>query len=265
MNILFDFDYNNLLFTALVSFGVQAFFFAFASTFKTDKLTDLVYGMTFIILAALFLFLPEHLSERNILIMALIIIWGLRLAAYLFARILKIKHDARFDGRRENFLNFLAFWSFQGAVIFIAFMPGNMVGSSDSQSALGLLDYIGAGMWLVGFIIETVADAQKFAFRNKPENKGKFMGSGLFKYSRYPNYFGEILLWWGIFVIGIPVYEGLQWLAVLGPLFITFILLKVSGIPLLEESSEKRYGHMPEFQAYRKNTSLLIPLPPGRA
>ena len=72
-------------------------------------------------------------------------------------------------------------------------------------------------------------------------------------------------LWWGIFVIGIAVYEGLQWLAVLGPLFITFILLKVSGIPLLEESSEKRYGHMPEFQAYRKNTSLLIPLPPGRA
>jgi steroid 5-alpha reductase family enzyme len=260
MNILplFEFDAFNLLSSLLIVFGVQVFFFAFAAAFQTDKLTDFTYGMTFVLMAVLFLLQGATIGQ--ILLCGAVIVWGLRLAGYLFLRILKIKHDERFDGRRENFLRFAAFWFFQGAVIWVALLPVTIAMSAGNWTPT-VLSYSGLALFLIGLILETIADSQKFAFRNNPANRGKWIESGLWKYSRYPNYFGEIVLWWGIFLMATPALSGLAWLSVAGPVCITWILIKVSGIPLLEESHQRKYGGNPQWTAYVRRTSLLIPMP----
>ena len=257
---LFAFDTWNLLSSLLVVFAVQVFFFAFAALFKTDKLTDFVYGMTFVLMAGLFL-ARDDLSAAQITLCGAIVIWGLRLAAYLFLRILKIGHDERFDGRRENFWRFAAFWFFQGIVIWVALLPVTFALSGEAWQPTAL-SYAGLALFLLGLIVETIADSQKFAFRNNPANKGRWIETGLWQYSRYPNYFGEIVLWWGIFLMAAPGLSGAGWLSIAGPLCITWILIKVSGIPLLEESHQEKYGADPDWRAYVKRTSLLIPMPP---
>lgn len=118
-------------------------------------------------------------------------------------------------------------------------------------------------MWSIGISIEATADQQKLLFKNSPANKGKWCNAGLWKYSRHPNYFGEIFLWWGIFVASTSVLEGAEWLVVFGPIFLTLLLLFVSGIPLLEESADKRFGSMAEYRIYKNITSPLVPLPPA--
>ncbi|MBL8018023.1 MAG: DUF1295 domain-containing protein [Leptospirales bacterium] len=257
---MFEFDSLNLLSSLLIVSGIQVFFFIFAATFKTDKLTDFAYGITFVLLAILLLAGRSGIDQ--ILPGIAVVIWGIRLTGYLFLRILKIKQDERFDGRRENFWRFAAFWFFQGAVIWVAMLPV-VVALSLSWTATPL-SYAGLALFLTGLLIESIADAQKFSFRNKAENRGKWIQSGLWKYSRYPNYFGEIVLWWGIFLLASPALSGLTWLTIVGPVCITWILIKVSGIPLLEESHERKYGSDPAWRSYVSRTSLLVPMPPAR-
>ena len=129
--------------------------------------------------------------------------------------------------------------------------------------AFGIFELLGLLMWLKGFYFEVVADAQKSAFKNA--GKPGVITTGLWKYSRHPNYFGETLLWWGLFVFIIPVLSGALWLTILGPVFITVLLLFVSGIPLLEQSADKKYGADPAYQEYKNRTSLFIPWLPGKA
>jgi steroid 5-alpha reductase family enzyme len=128
--------------------------------------------------------------------------------------------------------------------------------------APGLLFGLGAAMWLAGFVIETVADAQKTAFRRDPANAGRFIDVGLWSWSQHPNYFGEILLWAGIAVMAVPVLEGPAWLVLISPLFVYVLLTRISGTPLLDKAAKARWGDDPAYQAYRKRTSKLIPLPP---
>lgn len=252
----FSFDSWNLLSTLILVFAVQAFCFIFASVFQTDKLTDFAYGMTFVLLASIFL-LQAGENTLSWILCSCIILWGLRLSGYLFVRILKIGKDERFDGRRENFWRFAFFWIFQAIVIWVILLPVIVAVQSSAQP--GVLSYAGVAVFLFGLVYETIADAQKFQFRNRPENKGKWIESGLWKYSRYPNYFGEVVLWWGVFLIAIPALSAVAWFTIAGPICITFILLKVSGIPLLEEGHKKRYGKNPAWLAYAKRTSTLIP------
>ena len=136
-------------------------------------------------------------------------------------------------------------------------LPATFILNSSLDLPLTTLSYIGIIIWIMGFSIETIADHQKFTFKNK--NKTGFITTGLWRYSRHPNYFGEMTLWWGLFLIVIPYLSGLAWLTILGPLFITFILLFVSGIPPLEKKYDQRYGKLKEYQEYKKNTSVLIP------
>jgi steroid 5-alpha reductase family enzyme len=117
-------------------------------------------------------------------------------------------------------------------------------------------------VWLVGLVVESVADAQKSAFKSKEENRNRFVASGLWRYSRHPNYFGELLVWWGLFVYAVPVLHGAAFAVVAGPVFITLLLLFVSGIPPLERSADEKYGSDPAYQAYKRRTSILVPLPP---
>ena len=165
----------------------------------------------------------------------LVLLWAVRLGAYLCRRILRMKVDHRFDEMRDKPLRFARFWLLQAA---------------------------GAAVWLAGLLIETVADAQKSAFWARPENRGHFIAGGFWRYSRHPNYFGEILVWWSLFLYAVPFLHGAAFTAAIGPVFITLLLLFVSGIPPLERSADEKYGDDPAYRDYKRRTSILVPLPP---
>ena len=247
--------------TAAIALGVQLIFFAFAAYYKSDKLTDLSYGLTFILLTFYLFFKFVAYSPAQLIIAWAIIIWGSRLVIYLFNRILIIKKDKRFDGIRENTLKFASFWLFQGITVWIIMLPHILALSSERTLPLGWSTWLGLILWAAGLSVETIADRQKFKFKTKVKNKDKWIESGLWRYSRHPNYFGEIILWWGLFILALPFLNAWQYLSVIGPLFITFILLFVSGIPPLEKRYNQKYDNNKSYQEYKERTSLLIPLP----
>lgn len=264
---VFDFDPYNLFLTFLVTVVIQALCFLFAALFKTDKITDISYSLTFVFLALMLLALSD-LSPVQWLIAGAVTVWGLRLGGYLFYRIIRMGRDKRFDGIREKFFSFLMFWVFQAAVVWLCMLPATIALSIGDLAAPDWLVWLGAGMWLVGFAIEAVADQQKFAFKNDPTTSSRWIESGLWKYSRHPNYFGEVLLWWGVFVMSLPALTGsplLLAIGLLGPVCITGILLFFSGIPPLEKKYAERYGDDPAYQTYRARTSLFVPLPPRKS
>lgn len=254
---------DNLIFTLGVSLIVQAIFFAFAATLKTDKVTDLSYGLTFVLIAiALFAraATPDAApSMAAVLLVAMVGAWGVRLAGYLLYRIWRIGRDARFDGIREDFWRFFKFWFFQGLAVWVIMLPVTLWFSQPGDWAPWMT--VGALIWSIGLGIETVADQQKFAFKQSPGGRDRWPDLGLWRHSRHPNYFGELLCWWGIFVFTAPDLGWWALLAVAGPLAITGLLLFGTGIPTLEASAHRKWGDDPEYQAYRKRTRTLVPWP----
>ena len=246
------------------SIALNGIFFIFAAVLKSDVFTDITYSLSFILLAVLLLVSEHPVQTLPLIALILVIVWAVRLGGYLFWRILHIKVDHRFDGKRENFISFGSFWLLQAVTVAIVMVPLYGIVTTAHRAA-GLTPWIHVPLiilYSIGLVIETVADFQKYRFKMKPENKGAFMRTGIWKYSRHPNYFGEILIWWSIGLMGAPLFVGLEWLYLVGPLFITLLLLFVSGIPLLEKSAEEKWGSDPEYRAYRDTTSILIPRPP---
>jgi steroid 5-alpha reductase family enzyme len=192
----------------------------------------------------------------------MVLVWAVRLGAYLFRRILRMKVDHRFDEMRDNPLRFARFWLLQAISVAVIMLPVTYLLGRDDPPGFGAWAVAGTAIWLVGLAIETVADAQKSAFKSKPENRERFITTGLWRYSRHPNYFGEMLVWWGLFVYAAPFLEGWAYAVVIGPVFITLLLLFVSGIPLLERSADAKYGEDPAYREYKRRTSILVPLPP---
>lgn len=231
---------------------IQVLFFIFASIFKTDKFTDLSYGLTFVFVAIYLLF-----RGGNAILLIMPIAWGIRLATYLFIRILKIKKDQRFDGVREKFWSFAKFWLLQAISIFIISLPFIFASLNDLPKNINFLVLT---LFFVGLFIETVADWQKYQFKNKQDKKDLFIKNGLWKYSRHPNYFGEMLMWWSIYLFIVNDLNGWQHTLIIGPIYISSLLLFVTGVPTLEKQYEKRYGE--KWQEYKNKTSLIIPLPP---
>lgn len=253
--------FPDLLTVLLISLGINIFFFVLAYTFKTDKFTDFTYGLTFIVIALYLLFRNQPFFDYQIAVTVMVTIWGIRLVSYLLVRILRIGKDNRFDEMREDPLKFFRFWFFQGLSVWVIMLPASYLLLLNKDKNVTSYIIGGIFVWMLGLLVESVADWQKFTFKNDPKNKGKWISSGLWKYSRHPNYFGEIVLWWGIFVVAIPFLSELSWLTLIGPLYIAFILIFVSGIPPLEKRYDKKYGDDPEYQKYKENTSILIPLP----
>ena len=247
--------------TLLISILIQTIFFIFAASFKTDKVTDLSYGLGFIFIVLYLLFINKSIGVVQATISILIILWGLRLTSYLFKRILLIGKDKRFDGIRENFSKFLKFWIFQAVTIWIISLPSTIIISKSGHLKYSIFIYLGSIIWLTGMLFESVADQQKFNFKNKTENKDKWIQSGIWKYSRHPNYFGEMLCWWGIYIASFPNLNGVENIAILGPVFISLLLIFISGVPPIEKKYNEKYKNNPEYQNYKKRTSLLIPLP----
>ncbi|XP_057544256.1 uncharacterized protein LOC130823600 isoform X2 [Amaranthus tricolor] len=255
-------DSHFLAITAIVTVCYQFIFFVITALLKFDKVTDFAGSTNFIILAVLTILIKGSWHFRQVILTLLVVLWGLRLGLFLLMRILQWGEDRRFDEMRSNIGKLAVFWLFQAVWVWTVSLPVTIVNASDKNPSLQAADIIGWIMWSIGFSLEASADQQKLSFKNSPANRGRWCNVGVWKYSRHPNYFGEIFLWWGIFIGSIPVLEGAEWLVILGPVFLTLLLLFLSGIPLLEESADKKYGNVDEYKLYKKVTSPLIPLPP---
>jgi steroid 5-alpha reductase family enzyme len=246
----------------LVSLLINGVFFLVAALLRTDVFTDITYSLSFIALAAIMLVFAPSASLAAIVAASAVLLWAVRLGGYLFWRILHIKVDHRFDDKRDSFLKFGAFWLLQAISVWVIMLPVyGFFASAKAASLSPALLVPGLVIFIAGFAIEAVADAQKYVFKSKPESKGEFMSSGLWKYSRHPNYFGEMLVWWGIALPGAFVFRGIEFLYFLGPLFITLLLLFVSGIPLLEKEADRKWGDRADYREYKKRTAILVPLP----
>ena len=252
---------NNLLVSAAATFIFFMLMFFLSYLKKDNSIVDIGWGLSFIIAAFTSLIKNDTLDAKKIIATTLVIIWGLRLASYIFQRNRGKPEDFRYKEWREQWgKNTLIRSFFQIYILQWLFLQ--LIGSSivvintSRNNKLIWLDIIGIIIWLIGFFFEAVGDYQLNRFKKDPNNKGKIMNQGLWRYTRHPNYFGEATLWWGIFLMAIPVFGGL--FTVISPLTIDFLLLKVSGIPLLE----KKYQDNPEFQKYKKQTSAFFPLPP---
>ena len=222
--------------------GLNLAGFLFGYFLQTDKLTDLVYNLTFFLLAVLVLWNAGAITWDRIVLSMMIIIWSIRLGTYLFLRVLKMKKDDRFDQFRSSFVGFGKFWLLQTVSIFIIALPFLFYLENEAPIELGFISGFGFAIWLSGFVIESVADYQKSVFRNDPKNEGQFIQSGLWRISQHPNYLGEIMCWIGVFLFCVPALQGWEWIAVISPIWIFILLRYISGIPLYRKKGKSGMG-----------------------
>jgi len=232
--------------------------FLIAVLAKDNSIVDVAWGPGFILVAVVTFWLRPGFEARHLLITLLVAIWGLRLAIHIFLRNRGRGEDFRYAKWRKDWArwfiprSFFQVFMLQG--IFMLIISSSIVLVNRSpESGLTLLDALGGILWLIGFLFEAVGDYELKRFKQKPESKGKIMTTGLWKYTRHPNYFGEAALWWGIWLIALSVDSG--WAAIISPLTISFLLLKVSGVKMLE----KKYAGNEEFAAYARLTSPFFP------
>lgn len=232
---------------------------------RTETYFDLTGSITYLTVTAVALALSDDLDARAWLAAAMVAVWAVRLGSFLFRRIRKDGKDVRFDKMKHDFWQFLMTWTIQGLWVSLTLAAALAIITSDQREGLGTIGIVGFLVWLIGFIIEAVADAQKSAFKADPANDGRFITTGLWSWSRHPNYFGEITLWTGMAILAVPVLSGWRWVALISPVFVLLLLTRISGLPMLERRAEKRWGAEPEFRAYTDSTSILLPLPPRPA
>ncbi|KAE8876422.1 hypothetical protein PF006_g10518 [Phytophthora fragariae] len=253
-----------------VTVVMQCSFFAVAYACQYDKVTDLAGALNFILLAVLSLVVQGVYDTRAIVATCLQVAWALRLGSFLLLRVLKRGKDARFDEMRANCLAFFGFWVFQILWVFLVSLPvvlANSCGEQDDNRSFGeARDVVEVALWAVGLAVEYAADASKSAFNEDPKNKGKLLRSGVWKYSRHPNYFGEILCWVGVTVLASANFDGETWfyyVSCLSPVFTFVVLMFLSGVPLAEERYDERFGLDPDYIEYKRSTSPLVLLPPA--
>lgn len=247
-----------LYLAASLVFNIALFFIAFK--LQSDKLTDASYALTFILIATI-AFATSDINAYSIIAVSMVLLWAIRIGSFLLYRVIKIGKDARFDEMRSSFVKFGQFWILQGVSVWVLMIPF-VLALSTGGGTLGVVALIGVVVFLLGLCIETIADFQKMRFNNNPKNKGNWIESGFWKYSRHPNYFGEILVWVGVYIYAVQVLLlPAALIALVSPLFITILLLFVSGIPLLERSADKRWGDSKAYEQYKWRTSILVPLP----
>ncbi|MBN1119552.1 MAG: DUF1295 domain-containing protein [Anaerolineae bacterium] len=232
---------------------------------QTEKFFDLTGSLTYITVIVIAVLLSPSAGARSYLLLALVVIWATRLGSFLFRRILKAGADERFDDLKPSFPRFLMTWTLQGLWVSFTLAAALAAITTGSRSTgLDVFAIIGLIVWLAGFGIEVIADAQKSRFRAKPDNKGRFIDSGLWAWSRHPNYFGEIVLWVGVAIIAFPALRGWQYVTLISPVFVALLLTRISGVPLLEARADEKWGGQADYEAYKAQTSILIPLPPSK-
>lgn len=244
-------------------FLYMSFIFIIAVIKKNNGIVDIAWGLGFILVALFNFFYIPGFTARQLLVTLLIVLWGIRLAHYVNCRNKNKPEDFRYANWRREWgkywmiRTYFQVFMFQGLFMLIVVSPVFIL-HYDTGGKLGLLEILGSAVWLIGFLFESIGDLQMMNFKKDPTNKGKIITSGVWKYTRHPNYFGESAMWWGVFLIVVSISNGL-W-GIISPATITFLLLFVSGIPLLE----KKYKDNPEFQEYARKTSIFIPWIPKK-
>lgn len=257
--------YSIIMSTAILlslgaSLAINLILFLIAFRFKSDKLTDISYALSFLTLDVIALAYASVINAYSIMLFLIVAIWSLRIGSFLLMRVLKVGKDRRFDGLRESFIRFGKFWLGQAVTAWVLMLPVTM--AQYRGGTIQAVAYAGIAVWLAGFLIEAAADYQKYAFKQDASNNGRWIQGGLWKYSRHPNYFGEITVWTGIYLCCFSALDlAGRLIGVSSPLLITLVLVFVSGIPILEKSAEERWGSQPAYRKYKARSRLLLPLP----
>lgn len=262
-------EYPAILICALLAFILQWIVFVPSYLKQTEKFYDLTGSSTFVLVTCLALYAAHlhpsivynasSLSLYKVILGLMVIIWALRLGSFLFVRIHQDGKDDRFNEIKKDPFRFIVTWTIQGLWVVITAGAAITAILSTNNPPIGLLTIAGVLIWLLGFSIEVLADRQKRKFKQSDTHSTAFITAGLWAYSRHPNYLGEILLWFGVAIAAIPMLTGWQYVALISPLFVTLLLTKVSGIPLLEAKAEKKWGKEKSYLEYKASTPLLIP------
>lgn len=252
-----------ILSVALVIFFYMTGWFILAALTKRNDVADIAWGLGFIVVVYYLYALSQNNSPNLFLIILFTTFWGIRLATHIYRRLIKRSEDARYVEMKKDWgkwyyvRTYLQVFLLQGLFMFLI-STSAIVASINYVDSLQWINAVGAAIWIIGFFFETLGDLQLSQFIANPENKGKIMTTGLWRFTRHPNYFGEVSQWWGIFLIVITLPIGL--LAIISPLTISFLILKVSGIPMLE----KKYEGRADFEEYKMKTSAFFPMLPKR-
>jgi steroid 5-alpha reductase family enzyme len=249
---------------AALAFGINWLAFVPAYLAQTEHYYDLTGTLTYLTLLVVGLSLGAAGDARAWIIALLVAVWAVRLGSFLFQRIQRDGRDTRFDRIKPRFGAFLVAWSLQGLWVLLTLSCGLVAMTTANSVPLGPLAFLGIGVWLLGFGIEVVADRQKQAFRADPDNHDRFITTGLWSWSRHPNYFGEIMLWVGIALLALPTLAGWQYVTLVSPVFVLLLLTRISGVPMLESAARRRWGDDADYQAYLARTPVLVPRPPAR-
>jgi steroid 5-alpha reductase family enzyme len=254
---------NYYLTLALLLFVYMTAWFVVSLLKKRNDVADVAWGLGFVLLAWSSLVLEQTFFVRSLLVVMMVTIWGSRLAWHIHRRNKGKAEDFRYLAWRKEWgkwfylRSYFQVYFLQGVLLFCVVMPVLVINSQPAQS-LGFVELMGFVIWAIGFWFESTGDVELARFLKVPTNKGKLMQSGLWQYTRHPNYFGEVTQWWGIWVIAMAAPSGI--IGIIGPLTITFLILKISGIPLLE----KKMAEHPDFAQYKNRVSVFIPLPPRK-
>ena len=256
--------YPILFFCLSASFLVHWIIFIPSFLATTEKFYDITGTLAYLITLYLASVLTSYssgasLEPRTLIIIGMVAFWALRLGIFLFIRVLKVGEDRRFREAKKSFPKYLVWWTMSALWVFLTTANALTLIINNKKLVNQPIFYLGLLIWFIGILFEIIADEQKRRFRLNEKNRGKFISSGLWSISRHPNYFGEIILWIGIAIISLPTLSGFQYVTLISPLFIYLLLTRISGVNLLEESSDKKWGDLPEYEQYKKETPALVP------
>lgn len=246
----------------VLAFAINWLVFIPSFIAKSEHYFDATGTATYLSTTALAIIGSGGSHWRGQLLALLVAFWALRLGVFLFSRIKDAGGDGRFDKLKMNFFSFLMVWSLQALWVMLTLGAALAAMTSTTAGEFGWATLLGLILFAVGVVIEIEADHQKSLFRQDPANEDQFITTGLWAWSRHPNYFGEIVLWLGIALIALPALQGWQLAMLISPVFVYILLTRISGIPLLESRGKRRWGHDPEYQAYKDRTPALILWPP---
>jgi len=251
------------LLSAIGVLGLMVAAWALSLALRDASVVDPFWGPGFVLVAGIALVAGPGLFERRLLVFALVAVWGVRLSFHITRRNRGKGEDRRYQGFRARWgdrfwwVSLFTVFLLQALLLLVVSLPIVAVGAGRAPASLGALDVVGAGIWLLGFVFEAVGDAQLSRFTADPANRGKVMDRGLWRYTRHPNYFGDAVVWWGLGLIGLATPWG--WLALAGPALMTFLLVRVSGVAMLERTIAER---RPGYAEYARRTRAFVPLPP---
>lgn len=265
MNTWTDLIVELLSFASIVLGAIVALFVAvwlLSLPLRDASIVDIFWGLAGATAAWTVFIVSGAESNRSMILVGIVTLWGTRLALHIGVRNFGKNEDYRYQNFRRN--SPIPFWIYslfqvfllQGTIMWLLSFPVFVTIYADAPAGFGWLDFIGIAIFVIGFLFEAIGDWQLLRFKRNPANKGKVFDTGLWRYTRHPNYFGESLVWWGIYLIALAAGA---WWTIFAPIMMTFILLKISGVSMLEKTIEER---RPDYAEYKRRTSAFIPLPP---